>query len=177
MNRKQAKDKGLGSYPASVPCKRGHMDERLVSNGACAECERIRKRSSSITDLGRQLQRERSHRWRLNNPDSYLRSLDRAKNWRERNPEKARISKERCEFKKLGIPEAYLKPAKNCQICGKIKEDNGSELAFDHCHKMNVFRGWLCRTCNTGIGILGDDFDSVYRAAQYLADFEFKRRE
>ena len=54
-------------------------------------------------------------------------------------------------------------PPNNCQLCGKEKK-----LQLDHCHKTNTFRGWLCNDCNTGIGKLGDDIESLERAIKYL---------
>ena len=55
------------------------------------------------------------------------------------------------------------KSPKNCQLCGEEKK-----LQLDHCHKTNLFRGWLCNDCNTGIGKLGDDITSLERAVKYL---------
>ena len=39
---------------------------------------------------------------------------------------------------------------------------------LDHDHESGEFRGWLCKQCNTGLGNLGDDLDSLLRAVQYL---------
>ena len=39
---------------------------------------------------------------------------------------------------------------------------------LDHDHVSGEFRGWLCKQCNTGLGNLGDDLDSLLRAVQYL---------
>lgn len=55
------------------------------------------------------------------------------------------------------------KPPKDCQLCGKEKK-----LQLDHCHKTNQFRGWLCNECNSGIGKLGDDIESLEHAIKYL---------
>ena len=41
-------------------------------------------------------------------------------------------------------------------------------LQFDHCHKTEKHRGWLCRPCNAGIGQLGDDIAGLERAINYL---------
>jgi len=51
-----------------------------------------------------------------------------------------------------------------CDNCGKTT----SSLSLDHCHKTNRFRGWLCHPCNTSIGALGDDIESLTRAVEYL---------
>lgn len=55
---------------------------------------------------------------------------------------------------------------RQCEICGKE-----SSLIVDHCHKTNVIRGVLCGTCNTAIGLLGDTFEGVKKAYDYLLRF------
>lgn len=56
-----------------------------------------------------------------------------------------------------------------CEICGK----SHLRLSFDHCHKTNKHRGWLCTKCNTALGALGDDVESIMNGAiEYLRKFE-----
>jgi hypothetical protein len=50
-----------------------------------------------------------------------------------------------------------------CESCGKQRP-----LLWDHDHDTGQFRGWLCQTCNSGIGMLGDDLAGVARAYSYL---------
>lgn len=54
-----------------------------------------------------------------------------------------------------------------CNCCGTTPQ-HYDKLQLDHCHETKVFRGWLCRSCNTGIGILGDDLDGLTNALAYL---------
>ena len=56
--------------------------------------------------------------------------------------------------------------AGNCQICGQYT----SEWVLDHCHKNLSFRGYICRSCNSGIGLLHDDPDTLKRAFIYLTN-------
>jgi hypothetical protein len=57
----------------------------------------------------------------------------------------------------------------NCQCCGKHKSETKiNKLVLDHCHSTGTFRGWLCDTCNRGIGNLGDDLTGVLMAVEYL---------
>lgn len=56
------------------------------------------------------------------------------------------------------------KKKETCDCCG-IKTE---KLNFDHDHKTNDFRGWLCAQCNTGIGKLGDNIEGVKKALEYL---------
>ena len=53
-----------------------------------------------------------------------------------------------------------------CDCCGKKSEFT---LQLDHSHSKSLkFRGWLCRNCNTGIGMLGDSIIGLKRAVRYL---------
>ena len=53
-----------------------------------------------------------------------------------------------------------------CECCGTITPPE--KLHLDHDHITHAFRGWLCRTCNLGIGSLGDNVDGLQRAIAYL---------
>ena len=44
-----------------------------------------------------------------------------------------------------------------CTICKRIDQP----LVFDHCHKTKQFRGWLCRGCNSTLGIIGDSESGI----------------
>ena len=55
-----------------------------------------------------------------------------------------------------------------CHCCGR----KGDSLHFDHDHKTQKYRGFLCHFCNTGIGKLGDDIDGLKKALRYLEKHE-----
>ena len=54
-------------------------------------------------------------------------------------------------------------PGSTCQCCGRI-----AKLYLDHCHVKFNFRGFLCQSCNHGIGQLGDASSGVQQALDYL---------
>lgn len=61
---------------------------------------------------------------------------------------------------------APLRPQR-CQCCGELSD----KLQLDH-DRFNVeFRGWLCVSCNTGIGSLGDDIPGLETAIKYLKGY------
>ena len=60
-----------------------------------------------------------------------------------------------------------------CDCCGKTSE----RLLFDHDHKTLGHRGWLCDSCNTGIGKLGDDLTGIRNALQYLEEYNNKEQK
>jgi hypothetical protein len=50
-----------------------------------------------------------------------------------------------------------------CRICLAAPA-----VQVDHCHKTGRVRGVLCFNCNSGLGLLRDDPDAMYRAADHL---------
>ena len=79
--------------------------------------------------------------------------------------------KERLVLKKItknSKPPEFGNP---CDCCGKPVHRNWQ---LDHCHETGQFRGWLCKTCNTGLGLLGDNVGSVRKALDYLLKSENK---
>lgn len=59
-----------------------------------------------------------------------------------------------------------LEAATSCDLCGA--ELNDKNRAIDHCHDTGIVRGVLCYPCNTGIGRIGDNYESLMRAVDYL---------
>lgn len=55
-----------------------------------------------------------------------------------------------------------------CPICQKTTLVGVTKIVLDHCHKTGRVRGWLCESCNTGIGRFDDDPALVNRAIQWL---------
>tara|TARA_B100000927_G_scaffold222519_1_gene182432 strand:- start:1892 stop:2329 length:438 start_codon:yes stop_codon:yes gene_type:complete len=61
----------------------------------------------------------------------------------------------------------------NCDVCGgSLSKLPSREIHLDHCRKTETFRGWLCKNCNVGIGMLGDDSEGVEKAFEYLKKHE-----
>jgi hypothetical protein len=54
-------------------------------------------------------------------------------------------------------------PTGICQLCSKT-----AKLVLDHDHETGKFRGWLCNSCNVGLGNLGDNMAGLIRAMTYL---------
>jgi len=55
-----------------------------------------------------------------------------------------------------------------CAICGEEAERTARRLSVDHCHATGKVRGLLCRDCNVGLGVFGDEAEALRRAAEYL---------
>jgi hypothetical protein len=56
----------------------------------------------------------------------------------------------------------------NCDLCGRLFNRSKKEPKVDHCHATGIVRGVLCSSCNTGLGLLGDNVDSLIKAIKYL---------
>lgn len=55
-----------------------------------------------------------------------------------------------------------------CPICNKTTIVGLSKIVLDHCHKTGKVRGYLCESCNTGIGRFDDDPKLVQVAVKWL---------
>ena len=89
----------------------------------------------------------------------------------------------RVREKKYGLPPKDYR----CPICERNEEQIKSNLlvvdedknvivrdfkyptwVIDHDHDTGKFRGFLCNSCNVGLGALGDTIPSINKAIQYL---------
>lgn len=53
-----------------------------------------------------------------------------------------------------------------CPICLRPSH----KYYLDHDWNTQEFRGWLCNKCNSGLGALNDDIETLMRAADYLRE-------
>lgn len=63
-----------------------------------------------------------------------------------------------------------------CAICGST-ENEGKNLAVDHCHDTNTIRGLLCNKCNRGIGLLRDSQEILLSAVEYLRNYSIQNQD
>ena len=98
ISRAEAKAQGLGRYFTGIPCKYGHVCERLVSVARCLECHRAKNLARQKTDAGRAYKKKwgidnqeqesiRSRDWREANRERHAANN---KAWREANPERGK---------------------------------------------------------------------------------------
>lgn len=103
-------------------------------------------------------------------------AIQRSKGWKSRNRDKCRASsrryhaknpeKIRAAHRKARCPAPSRPEPDVCEMCGSPPK--GRALNLDHCHKRNVFRGWLCWDCNVALGKLGDSIDgAIARLTKY----------
>lgn len=156
----EARQQGLKRYFTGRTCRHGHVAQRLVYNNDCVEC--IKGRDARYTRSGARARALRAHY--AKNREQRLAGSRR---WQAANPERwAEVQR-----KSDGLPDPTRPMPECCEICGRKPKDTKT-LALDHCHATGLFRGWICRPCNSGLGMLGDDLDRVLKAAAYLQKFK-----
>ena len=57
-----------------------------------------------------------------------------------------------------------------CPICEKTTIVGITKIVLDHNHHTGQVRGWLCESCNTGIGRFDDNPELVERAKAWLSN-------
>jgi|688.fasta_scaffold378885_2 hypothetical protein len=58
-----------------------------------------------------------------------------------------------------------------CAICNTHQSELSRALAVDHNHETGKVRGLLCMGCNRGIGMLGDNLNTIQNAVKYLKQY------
>lgn len=90
---------------------------------------------------------------------------------RHENPAVARRAKLRSKYKLTDeeLDALFDRADGNCEACGRPFGDaQASKPVIDHDHDTGQVRGVLCTTCNSGIGMLGDDPERLIRALEFL---------
>lgn len=102
---------------------------------------------------------------RKTNPEKYRR-YERSK--RDKGLPAFLEKRRRAVHKFHGYPQPTRPRPNCCECCGRDVSMDVKALALDHCHTTGLFRGWLCLTCNLGIGRLGDTIEALERGIAYL---------
>lgn len=110
------------------------------------------------------------YKWRRNNPEKFKESY---RKYKAKNPEYFRIKDREKQRRLNGLPLPTRPCPAVCEVCGKEEKKihkNGTRfsLALDHCHSTGKFRGWLCSICNTVAGMMKDDYEIIFKLAEYL---------
>ena len=167
ITRDAARSAGLKHYRDGVPCSRGHVSGRYVSIMACRECISEDDRAKRLADP--EAYREKRARWLAANPEKARQYEARKK---ANNPEayRARMRRASWRFRDTPLPTRPEPPS--CECCGRaetmVRKGSLCHLQVDHDHATGLFRGWLCSSCNLGLGKIGDTIEAVERLLAYL---------
>ena len=134
---------------------------------------------------------ERNKKWYAANKDK---NRERCKKWYAANRAKQRESskkwyaanKDKCWEHNIGymygligeqVEAMYEAQGGKCKICGTPKWSPSAldakkvdKLHIDHCHDTKKVRGLLCSLCNSALGLLKDNIDSLQKAIAYLEE-------
>jgi hypothetical protein len=109
----------------------------------------------------------RARKWREENP-TY------SKTWKKENKDLDALYQWRGSLKrKYGITETqfYKLLEENNKRCAICKREFESRPNVDHCHKTGRIRGILCKACNRGLGMFGDNLERLKSAVNYMEVF------
>ena len=199
IRAREAFEKGLKRYFTGIPCKYNHIAQRMISNGCCVECLKIRNEKNKKKTY------ERVKEWRKKNPGA--RAVE-ARKYREKYPDKVKgysekyrknnvekirerdmmaqrrmraINPEKCKQRSIKYQKkkeqlkhdiAGRPRANICEICDKVER-----TVFDHCHFSGNFRGWICDRCNKMLGLVKDSTNVLRKMINYLEIFNESIKE
>jgi hypothetical protein len=98
---------------------------------------------------------------------------DAQRRWVENNPERSKeLSRKQHLKRKFGLSvEEYAKMLASqngvCSLCENSCA-TGYSLAVDHDHNTGKIRGLLCKNCNTALGLLKENVETMTKAIDYI---------
>jgi hypothetical protein len=109
--------------------------------------------------------RNKAKAWRLANPEKVA-------EYRAKNRRKSYLQE---SYRKYGITEEQYKTLmesqnNSCATCKKLFDwdDKQTKPHIDHCHETKKVRGILCNKCNTTLGLLDENMQTLLNLARYL---------
>lgn len=137
--------------------------QRHYRNGGKEKRNEWRKRPEVRERL-----RIRQRAWRAANPKKVKEQADK---YREVHGEKRKQLGREANWRRKGYPEPTRPRPATCDICGNPPRARCC-LHLDHDHATNKFRGWLCVSCNSGLGNFRDSSKRLRLALAYLSSHE-----
>ncbi len=61
--------------------------------------------------------------------------------------------------------KAGRKKPSQCELCGR-----GGKICFDHDHTTGKFRGWICQNCNSALGMIKDNVQTLKLMIEYISN-------
>lgn len=89
-----------------------------------------------------------------------------ARQWQDRRD--ANLAKKAMRNYGITAEEYKAAMAAGCAVCGQQSSQSGRRLHIDHCHVTGKFRGVLCHSCNTALGLAADSPERLRQLAAYL---------
>lgn len=178
------------TYFTGVPCPKGHIAERYVSNSVCLDCKKLEYKSTG-TPVGQKPCEFRvaaikaNEKFYITNRPCKRGHISKRLTKTGRCEECFKITRSAKErqysLAKYGITpkeydEKFLTQNGVCAICKKpeVNIDHKTKtiraLAVDHCHDTGRIRKLLCSSCNMGIGQFNHNPELLRAAAIYCEE-------
>lgn len=98
-------------------------------------------------------------------------AVKKMKAWSVANPDKIKAIEARRRLKRYGLSDRTDLGPEQCGACGSAEN-----LCVDHDHSCcgigkacsECVRGWLCRDCNTALGLLRDSPERITQLYKYI---------
>lgn len=135
-----------------------HKDKHK-SDGVCTRCKYCINQSHKVK--------------RTTDPEFRNKCVARSAAYRKNNPEKFRRGVRSSTLKsKYGIDAdkydvLFAVQEGRCATCG-YRPSTGEHLDVDHCHETKQVRGLLCRACNTTLGKVKENTETLNNMINYL---------
>ena len=110
---------------------------------------------------------EKARVYRSNNKESVLK---RRKEYYQENKEQIEIGRIKYKYDiDIDTYNSLLQLQNNkCAICGNELKTGKGGKAIDHCHGSKKVRGILCTQCNTAMGLLKENINTLQSMITYL---------
>jgi len=126
-SRFEAKQEGRSTYLTGLPCKNGHIAERVTITGTCVECRReggrrryaldpkkiIERKQAAYRMNAEEIKRRRREKYAENPDKERIIARERSAEWRAANPDKVKAQKP------LKIAYKQANPEKNSAFLAK----------------------------------------------------------
>lgn len=177
-------------YFTGKRCLKNHLSLRFTSSGNCVECI-YEKRNYIKANIrcGKKVRNDQDQKLAIEANEKGLSIYESSKpckkghylkyvttnNCYECDIEIREKTKEKRKWKRIEKiykikKEKYfemLYSQKNkCKICECYLHEKN--IHIDHCHKTEKVRSILCSKCNQAIGLLGEDYEKIQKAAEYI---------
>lgn len=185
----RARQLGELLYFTGKRCSKGHLSPRYASSSNCCQCIAERKNKASLNHRGRSSVRsEYDNKLALDaisRGDLTYQSIKKCPSGhnlrfvgsnncvlcdaekRKKRADSARWSRIKKEY---GLTEKNVKFMLSEQggLCSICNIDITAGYHIDHCHVKNKVRSLLCQKCNQAIGLLNENENIFFRAANYI---------
>jgi len=152
-------------------------DPLLYAAYKASEAMKARKKREQLRrdpvkyEAAKEKHRKAVKAYRQKNPDKYHGTRREAvARWREENPELYRAQHlQRTYGISLDEYQRMLEVQNgHCATCPSDTPGGRGTWHVDHCHSTGKIRGLLCRACNTALGLVKDNPETLRNLASYL---------